>query len=520
MPPYGPTGWRPPASGFSYVVHDPMKVLRPVQRSLGCFLVGAAPLQPDPDDIDNKITGIMKRLVRDFPAADRATLRRLRSFTRVFVRRHFEPLDDRNDLSFEHWLDKTSYPNNRKEELRRACRQLEDEGMLPKHYGVKYFIKRETYNTFKYARGINSRSDRFKVLTGPFFHAVEEVVFQSKFFIKYIPVAERSRWLWQRLGSIGKTYCGTDHTNFELHIAPEIMRAVEFQLYSWMASRIPELRSVVGHISTALSGVQRCHNRGISFTGHFRCSGDMCTSLGNGITNLVVMAFLSREAGWPDFDAVVEGDDAVFPELGRPLTQADFGSVGFDVKVTRCSSLGVIGFCHLHFVEGEFDNIVDPAKTILLGGWTGSSLMWGGERVRAGLARARALSVLCQAPGCPVVASYARWILRSTDGVPVPKAVFEPSRWWTEEIMRDSSVEASLGRSLLGPTDAARAFVAEHFALPICEQLRLEAMFEGLNHLRPIDDFGLLNWLVQDRRGDLGVSFQDCVYAWSDLVAF
>jgi hypothetical protein len=139
-----------------------------VQRDMGPSVVGIAPLQPDFRDTETRVAGAYKRLCALPPRINRRVLRRFRSFVRIWLRKHLVPLKNDTDFSIESWLSETKYTESRKEELRRAYAAH----LGSKDRSCKSFIKREDYPEPKHARWINSRSDAFKVFSGPYFHLV------------------------------------------------------------------------------------------------------------------------------------------------------------------------------------------------------------------------------------------------------------------------------------------------------------------------------------------------------------
>jgi len=165
-------------------------------------------------------------------------MRRFRTFVRVFVRRHFRPIDPTVDLGLEPWLASTTYNEQRKTELRRAYEDVEN-GISPDFFKNKSHMKPEFYPKYKSPRAINSRTDQAKTFFGPATKEMEKIVYDlelngHKVFIKHIPVAERAKFIMDHLSHPGNNYYITDHTAFEAHMVPEVISACESQLYGFL----------------------------------------------------------------------------------------------------------------------------------------------------------------------------------------------------------------------------------------------------------------------------------------------
>jgi hypothetical protein len=462
------------------------KFLKPMRlaRSLGWHVEGHSPLGPDVTHAENFVRGAKHRINRKVPWIDKVNYRSFRSFVRLWLRRNLTPLDEDTDVSIEGWLEKTKYTLARKEELRKANLQ-EDRNM---HLN-KSFIKREFYPCPKHARLINSRSDRFKAKTGPTFHQIEDKVFDLPYFVKKIPVKDRSAYINNLLYRPGNRYMATDHTSFEAHIMPNIMRICEMQLYSYMTKKLKNRDEFLTLICDGLLDEQICVQNGKMYKGkvktHARMSGDMCTSLGNGFTNLMVMFFIAYRKGWRECEGVVEGDDGLFRITGDTPTEDDFSEIGFTVKAEIHNRIGEAGFCQIYNSEDSLENLVQPQKLLLRSGWTMSPMLHGSEKIMASLSRSKAYSILAEAPTNPITASMAKWILRSTVGSNLRWDRNET--WWADQCM-SANMQDILRLSDKGPTIGQRRFVQWKWNIGVETQLRIERYFDNLDGIQPIRD--------------------------------
>lgn len=153
---------------------------------------GLAPICCDTNDPRMVEAGFQQRLLRRVPPSDPAELARFGQFVRDFVRKHLRQV---RAMTFEEWLASTSYSEARKEELRRAHFDLR--GGLPTRRQASHidsFVKTESYPEWKWCRMINSRSDAFKVFSGPLIKAVEEVVYLCRSLSSTPPSPNAPRW--------------------------------------------------------------------------------------------------------------------------------------------------------------------------------------------------------------------------------------------------------------------------------------------------------------------------------------
>jgi hypothetical protein len=207
----------------------------------------------------------------------------------------------------------------------------------------------------------------------------------------------------------------TDYSCFEALFEPEIMEACEFQLYDYMTSRLPEHDEFMAEVSRTLAGVNVCKFKW--FRVHIRgkrMSGEMCTSLGNGFTNLMLMLFICSEKGCTDVTGVVEGDDGLFGMRGTLPTAADFAELGFVIKIKTHESLSTASFCGIIFDPEDKINITDAVEALTTFGWGPRRYMNARGKKRMMLLRCKALSMAHQYPGCPVLQEAAHSILRGT----------------------------------------------------------------------------------------------------------
>jgi hypothetical protein len=142
-------------------------------------------------------------------------------------------------------------------------------------------------------------------------------------------------------------------------------------------------------------------------------SGDMCTSLGNGFSNLMLAKFLvSRKGG--TLEGFVEGDDGLF-STDVHLSAEDYEKLGFTIKIEEVDDPCHASFCGMVF-SGSGEIIREPRRFMMGFGWT-QSFINAGPHIMDELLRAKALSAVYETPQCPIVGAFARYALDHTGHV-------------------------------------------------------------------------------------------------------
>lgn len=363
-----------------------------------------APIHVDSNDVATQVAGLTHRVCRVTPYTDKIDRALLHEFSLFVVRwcnTYLTPIGEVPD--FEDWLSKTSYTEERKKELRE--RSLELAGAAPnrkQRRKIASFIKTESYPDFKHARWINSRSDHFKVYSGPWFKKIEDQVFSLRWFIKHVSVPDRAQHVVDLMRD-GARYFATDYTSFESHFHPAFMKACEFNVYRYMLQKYPDVAEV---ICSTLSGCNHGRTRrGVSFRLRGRrMSGDMCTSLGNGLANLLIWSFWCEKRG-VEWEGRVEGDDGIFAVYkGQPPTPPDYAALGFTIKMEEGPDPRIMSFCGIIAAGGQ--NIRRLDEFLSSFGWT-SSFITAGPKIMHELLRAKAMSAAYEMPHCPVIRAIA-----------------------------------------------------------------------------------------------------------------
>lgn len=439
-----------------------------MQVCMGPRLGNLAPTHPDKDDGPTLLEGCLARFASSVPTLDRAELRRMKSFVIDFVK-EFTPIPSDADISVETWLSQcNSYSQRRKDELLQVWNESSRAIQLKRDLVNKNFMKDETYtDKYKHARGINSRTDVFKCFTGPFFKLMETEVYKHPAFIKHVPQRLRPKYIVDMLGKYPGPWMETDYSQFEKHFVPDVLHSIEFVLYRHMLRNFPSVFSV---ISRALAGMNKCMNPFFTLKVRGRrMSGDMCTSLGNGFTNLMLAKYIAYSKGG-EIEGVVEGDDGLF-FASVPMDSADFLRLGWTIKMLKHDDLLRTSFCGL-VMSRDLTTMTNPFKVLAEFGWTHSPQMNGGPRVLNGLLKAKALSLAYEHPQCPLLSTLATVALKyAADAEPRYDGGWYAHHLTSEVIKFKEETERMLEQ---GPSDETRRDFAAHYGIPVHIQLLVE----------------------------------------------
>jgi hypothetical protein len=472
----------------------------PALVSTGPHVHGAALPHPDLDDTWTAVAGVRKRAAFAPPVPKKQLLERLKRFVRLWLARHLVPLDADTDITFQTWLDNAPYPAWRKEQLKaewEACENPFDK----KLFEVSCFIKDETYVSYKHARGIYSRSDVFKCLVGPIFKSIENIVYKDPHFIKHIPVCDRPKYIFEKLYRENGKYYATDYTAFESLFTKEIMESVEFQLYDYMTQNLSAHSWFMDVCHTVLAGRNICRFKDFKVELEAtRMSGEMCTSLGNGFSNLMFMLFMCSEKG-VDVDGVVEGDDGLFVIDGEAPTEDDFKQLGLVLRMEKHDSLATASFCGIVFDEVDQKTITDPRDVLASFGWTSRQYANAKPGRLRELLRCKSLSLAYQYPGCPIISALADYGLRVTSGVDIRRVLDKDrgtyaNEWYRNRLKQAMDQVKNVPRAEVG---IRTRLLTEHlYGIPVFVQVSIEQYLDNKTDLGPLQHPLIDSLMAQD----------------------
>lgn len=445
------------------------------------------------------------RLGCEMPKPDRITLRKLRMWSYLLALKLLRPVSStyftgsrRKDV--EVWLTKTHYQLRRKLELLKTYDEevdrLSDPGVtLRKEYEAKGFVKDECYEEYKIPRGIHPEADWVKVILGPIFKAIEEMVYKLKYFVKHDSVLDRPRKLRDELYVPGYDVYVSDFSSFEAGFAPEVRRSIEFQMYKVMLRNCPEQLRVIGEYERVACGKKTVQYKYASckLAGR-RLSGEMCTSLGNTWTNFVLLTFLLKDhMSLEDMRVLVEGDDgivAVPTSVSPKLDFSLFERSGFKMKMKRVSELAEASFCGIVSDPQDLVNLTDPWPELVAFGWSYGQTVYANTAHRMMLLRAKSMSLAYQYPSCPVLQALARYGLRvsakTSAGFSAYLATTDDFSQWERDLLY-AACSTDCFELVTRPVPIrSRLLMSKLFAIPVSDQLLLERYLDSLHGLQPL----------------------------------
>ncbi len=460
------------------------RVRMPECVSLPARVEGAVYFRPTCNDPLSTVQGLRKRLLHERPKVDKELLGDFKAYVHNFLVSKFKPLEAADIPSFEEWLEGVNHPRWRKDEYQKAWDQLHEDGVSTKRIRrKKVFVKREFYDAPKFQRCIHSPSDYEKVLHGRFVSAMEKKIFGMPQFIKKIPRSEWPAFVRDSIGRPGFNIFCTDYTSFEANFLPEIQDAAEMQVVLFFLKNVYHEQGVQDMLAQA--GLKFLDSTQFAaWIIGARHSGQISTSLFNGISNYLFGNFFCERAGATEVHCIVEGDDGVFcHNAPSNPTPEDFLKLGLTIKLEPVENWYTASFCGVVTHPDVLDVLCNPWRVVLTVSWAGHSYLRAKDETLQKLAQIKGLSYLAQYHGCPVVQSVGLWLLRVTG--------FERERledlltwyeeqvgvsWWDRQIVmeiRNSNLSAKT--VMMGSRD----IVAQVFGVSHGVQEYLEGLFDN-----------------------------------------
>lgn len=460
---------------------------RVISKSLGPHTMGVALFRTDPGDRDTMLAGALKRFLAQVNTPRAAVLIRYAAHVRKFCSERVPKLDPATDFSVESWLEESNYPLWRREQILEAYYANQDVLADSKNFEVDGFMKDEGYMEVKHARGINSRTDAFKAEVGPIFHRIEELIFKLPEFVKYVPVRDRPHYLMERLYHPGIQYVITDFTTFEAGFRRIMMLVGEFQLFLHIVFETPVFLRFLFCLWIVIGGRNVCTFKFfLLFVWATRMSGEMCTSSANGSSNLMMFDFVAAESR-VTYVGAFEGDDGIAAILRGEMREELFTQLGMKIKLEVVTELCDASFCGLVFDPKDLLVVTDPHKVLANYAWSNSRYVSSGPGVLKQLLRAKGLSMAYSYPGCPIVTSIAKYILRVTREIKIKRSIVDNMDSYSRgEFLR---VEA-FGNKLFDFPDipmTTRLVCERKFKVTVEQQLAVEELFDSKSDFLPVD---------------------------------
>lgn len=495
---------------------------------------------PDIGDSDNIKEGLAKRIGTAVPEPNNQTKVMLPVYVQEWVKHRelngaiidllVETVDEM--LDWDKYEKTLRYSPARLRMLRKIRKEVEEietfdfadnaEGHMLAYLWTKIemHVKWESYHgEKKYVRGIFARMDHFKAFYGGFSKLVQRVMYAKlDSMVTDMPVSELARYLIARLTIYPLIMCG-DFSAFESHNYPWLMCNVSIVIMVEIFSTTLTQEQVVGF--TYLVSKNIIENYFQSCTVHGKLmSGETLTTIINSFTNEVLLCYICEAEGLvygigffenphrrsyafvgktlPNCNVVmtifVVGDDSV---LGLPLYEhVDYTKYcktdylkryGVNLKLSIKDSVSGSGFLSKIFSELDYLSLCDPLKQ-LSKGILPMKYAHSTVGLKKGLSRCRAISLLYEFGGCPVVSSYAECVIRCTRNISVTRAlammeiddpynhgrVVAAMEWYED-------YKSKFGYTANPVSMDSRVLVEDNFGIPICTQLYMEDYFNGIN---------------------------------------
>lgn len=456
-----------------------------VAVQIGPINLATIPFSPA-HTMDNELRGIYKRLIHKHNLPQIGLVRQLADYVKREIIPYLPPLElgrDREEL-LEKWFKHCSYSNKRKQQLiQKYDAYIQKYGLNPTDEvnDCKMFIKEEFYPEKKHARMIISRSDEFKAIVGPYIHAFDEELFHGHFEKNFVK-GKDSTWKVERMKQINSDYplvLETDYSSFEGSQSLLIQNAVELQVFRHYFQNYPEILRFIEaaydplYYESRPPHGQRWPLKFDIHSKHFkmhivgnRKSGEMWTSSGNGLLNLVIMGFLAERNG-VRWDGIVEGDDGFFGVSNANIQPQHYDALGFTIKLLYETDPNKLSFCGLRFSK-DGQKVVDPENLNRIGWAVKRRLFNSSKKKRLALLKAKAMSLLAEAPHCPVTSVLARELMCRIK----VKADFSEIDPWYRDWLANEKFEPEIPIA-----DSTRECFEDLFGITVLEQLKLEESF-------------------------------------------
>lgn len=309
-----------------------------------------------------------------------------------------------------------------------------------------------------------SRSNYFKAVAGPYFYAVEHLVYDQH-YIKHMTPSE----LALRLEDFKKdtsVYYQTDYSSFEGSFTQPIQQAVECMLWKRLFANYP---SQLAFILKAYNPNVVRFGRAKAFFKGSRMSGDVWTTMANSFTNNMIIRFV-MECSHTSGDFLVEGDDSLIKSHG-PLNWNIPEQLGFKLKCESHTNPHKVFFCSL---RSSGDVLIPDIPRVLANYGLSCENKYvsaykrntkNSRKMVNSLMKSKAQSLLAQAAGVPILQELALQQLRVYKDAHVQLKYFD---WWERTFLDLTHPQAK------PVTMKTRRYVERIFKIPIKEQLTLE----------------------------------------------
>jgi len=450
-----------------------------MSKGLGCCWLNSKLPIADVKDTPSTVLGGVKRCFEDVPPIGGDYLKKCNRVVRRLLNK-LTPLDPDTDLSLEHWLKQTTYPEHKKNKIRKAY--LEFTGELEASCRTyKSFVKDESYTLPKFCRMIQGPSNLIKALFGPIIHAMEKsLIDQCDFLIKGVDVSDRPQYIQEKFAKIKENLISSDWSSFELQHQRADMSAIENRVFEHMASKLYDCDYYIGIMWEFFKAKLKLNFNDFSAVMKklIRCSGDMWTSIWNCISNFIRMNAAIELCGGYNVECIVEGDDGLFSFDGKCPDEDFFLSINTRVKFKVEDALNEASFCGLIYGLNTRKVVTNPLAVLSDFGWSSMSYVKSNDAKCKLLLRAKALSYAYQFPGNPIITSMCRAVIRLTSAKGIRRLIHRGNfSEWERSLLLECLRHPVI---MTEPTLETRVMVERLFGVPVSTQIIVENKFNNL----------------------------------------
>jgi len=363
-----PPNWKEMLEGV-YFASDTLKFQASVARGSRAapFVVAdLIPHIPDSADLGTLISGLCKRLFPDLPVRSQSTLRRISIYTDDLIQCIQQNTQNYVPPLFNQLLKEALKGRPRREVdgiMRGVEMCYEDEKAAIEYYKsctYKCFIKAESYpdGTYKPPRFIQSLPLEARGIQIFFMAPILKLIEEGTRICNVkgrqpdlITSLLRNKFEARGIAKVAET----DFSSFESGIGPDLKHILENRIFRALA-RTPEQIQFIDECldRRTVSVVGPCFS--IPQFHHIRMSGDYWTSLGNLVSNIVLISYCTQTPVAQIMnDGLFEGDDGVFPAPQDPEA-VKRRAVKAGVKLTfDIAPWQSLSFCGNHFEEFDGD---------------------------------------------------------------------------------------------------------------------------------------------------------------------
>lgn len=196
------------------------------------------------------------------------------------------------------------------------------------------------------------------------------------------------------------------------------------------------------------------------------------------------MLFIGYKCSLKSLRGKIEGDDGLFSFYGNTPDCNLFERLGFQIKLEEHDKLTHASFCGIISDLRDLVNIREPITALLDFGWTGRRYINAKNHKLRKLLRAKALSMLYQYSGCPILDSLARYAIRNTEGLKFQI----PANWDSYQKQRFAVLYKKYKERLPNRKTGfrTRMLMESKFNIPIFDQLAIESYLDGLEGIQPL----------------------------------